>query len=282
MKKILILTILILFSYTVKAQFFNESVRWKEASVQVYPIEQILSFTEYTIKGKTEVEGKEYFNLYCNGSLSYYIRETEDQKVYIYYPKREKEFLVYDFDFVEGKEIHYESFRTYNNNHSLKINKVGFENLLDAKNYEYACASSNFFTSTTLKIIKGIGCTNGFFYYMRDHILSRMPILYEFYRDDVLIYQYPQKYPLEIKNREKNNLVTVYSQPSKDLVNFIFKTEDTNRLIIYNLQGSFIKSYDIKNRSTLKIKNEFNSGIYLYKIECKNNRVLTGKFIITR
>jgi hypothetical protein len=279
MKKILILTILILLSYTVKAQFFDESVRWKEASVQVYPIEQILSFTEYTIKGKTEIDGNTYFNLYEDGDLNYYIREEENEKVYIYCPKRKKEFLVYDFDFVEGKEIYYESFRTHNNFHSLKINEVNFEKLLDGKSHQYAYAFSSFFSST-VKIIRGIGSTNCFFYYMQDHVLSHMPILYEFYRNDVLIYQYPKKYPLEIKNSEKNNLVTVYPQPAKDNITFKFKAEGAEELRIYNSKGVLIKTYNVNYVYSFKVKELLQPGVYFYTIQYKKSKTLSGKFII--
>ncbi|MCT4688510.1 T9SS type A sorting domain-containing protein [Vallitalea sp.] len=282
MKKIVILITVVLLSISAKAQFFDESVRWKEATIEVYPKEQILFFTEYTIKGKTEIEGKEYFNLYCDNHLSYYIRETPDEKVYVYHPKNKKEYLVYDFNFEKDKVISYELFHEDYNTQALKIKEVGFEKLLDGKNYEYVYAGSKRIYS--IKFIKGIGSTNGFFYHMYAYLIehmSRTNRLCEFYKDDVLIYNYPVNYPMSIENTEESNSVIIYPQPSKNIINFKFNTEDVEILNIYDQSGILIKSYNVKNKSIFTIKNELNTGVYIYHIKTKSNKTTVGKFIIT-
>ncbi len=282
MKKILILTTLILLSYTVNAQFFNESVRWKEIKVSS-ETHQIISYVTFHIKGKSQIDGKTYLNVCVGDDLRYYIHETEDKKIYIYFPSCKHETLLYDFDWQVGGKMHYEMYCTNGKFYFFEITKLSPIKLLNNKDYVCANYGKEFFGNPSM-IIKGFGSTNGFF----DHIFPKptcsdytINLLYELYKDDELVYRYPEEIPLNIKNSEENNLVTVYPQPSNGFVSFMFNIEDVETLNIYNQQGSFIKSYGIKNRSTLKIQNEFSSGIYVYKVECKNNRVLTGKFIIT-
>ena len=282
MKKILILTTLILLSYTVKAQFFNESVRWKEVTIAITTSgEQFYFFNEYSIKGKTKIEGKEYFNLYCENLLRYYIRETQDQKVYVYHPEIKKVFLLYDFDFKKDKVIPFLPFHKDSKLESLKIDEVGFEKLLDGKNYEYAHANSK--SIDLLKIIKGVGSTNGFLYHMNiiQGFSNRNTLLYEFYKNDVLIYNCPKEsFVSDIKNDEENNQVTVYPQPARDNITFKFKAEGAEELRIYNSKGVLIKTYNVSNISSFKVEELLQSGVYFYTVQYKKGKTLSGKFII--
>ncbi len=281
MRKFIILITLFFSIYTISnAQFFNESVKWKEASVQVYPKEQILSFTEYKIKGKTEIDGKTYFNLYEDGNLNYYIRETEDKKVYVYCPKRGREFLCYDFEWQVGKEIYYQPFYRDGEFSSIKIDKINSIKLLDKKSYNYIDRGKDSYIGTSKMIINGICHNHGFFYLLKQKPISRREILYEFYRDDILVYQTPKKIPLDIKNSEENNPATVYPQPARDNITFKFKAEDAEELRVYNSKGVLIKTYNINKASTFKIEEALQAGVYFYTVQYKRAKTLSGKFII--
>jgi hypothetical protein len=281
MKKILILTTLILLSYNVKAQFFNESVRWNEVKVSS-ETHQIISHVTYHIKGKTQIDGKTYLNVCVDDDLRYYIHETEDKKIYIYFPSCKHETLLYDFDWQVGGRMHYEMYCTNGKFYFFEITKLSPIKLLNNKDYVCANYGKDFFGNPSM-IIKGFGSTNGFF----DHIFPKptcsdytINLLYELYKDDELVYRYPEDIPLNIKNGEENNQVTVYPQPAKDNITFKFKAEGAEELRIYNSKGILIKTYNINNLSKFKIEELLQTGVYFYTIQYKKSKTLSGKFII--
>lgn len=83
-----------------------------------------------------------YFKVFVDNNFYYALRETDDYKIYSYFADNQEELLIYDFDWVEGKELKFqyyeepETYQTY-----ATISQIDSVKLLD--NTYYKCLKSD-------------------------------------------------------------------------------------------------------------------------------------------
>ena len=76
----------------------------------------------------------------------------------------------------------------------------------------------------------------------------------------------------------------IYPNPNNGEFVFAYEIEQNAQLIIYNITGQKMVSFDLQPESnTLRIvENELENGIYFYKVFSKDEIIHTGKFTIIK
>ena len=143
-----------------------------------------------TIIGEdTVIEGETYSKMIRDNDFYVgAIRETEDHKIYAYYPGENQEILLYDFDWTPGKTI-YIPLLNYPGDSIVQAvigNTIDSILLLDGKYYQYVESFGNGY------IIRGIGHTTGFDLWNFSVPNCFCPIDFLcFHIDDELVYRSP-------------------------------------------------------------------------------------------
>jgi N-acetylneuraminic acid mutarotase len=85
---------------------------------------------------------------------------------------------------------------------------------------------------------------------------------------------------LSVHSNSDSNLKT-FPNPSNDVIYFDYLNFEMAQsvLLVYSYTGELIKEVNITTRNFSITKNEFESGIYFYKLIENNSMVATGKFI---
>jgi len=88
----------------------------------------------------------------------------------------------------------------------------------------------------------------------------------------------PKLEGVSIENYKKDYL-TVYPNPSNDFIYFKSKTTLATELLVYSNTGQLIKTLHLNSGTEKITKNEFESGIYFYRLLNKEEVLTAGKFI---
>lgn len=85
---------------------------------------------------------------------------------------------------------------------------------------------------------------------------------------------------LEILNMEGDHL-SIYPNPADDIMYFDLGNNEMNEaeMLIYSYTGELISKININSSIFTISKDEFETGVYFYRVVEKNNVVTTGKFI---
>ncbi|HET9570907.1 MAG TPA: T9SS type A sorting domain-containing protein [Bacteroidales bacterium] len=245
----------------------------------------------YWISGDTVFKGKAYKKLYreCvyqdsaefhNDGLIYRygisfrlgIREDEQGRIYISdnvsYPT---ELLLYDFsDWDIGDTLFLNRGGDNITPTIITVNNLDSILLLDGS---YAKSFSGF---DQLKLINGIGFTNGFLFPIAPYPGSILrSLIFRFYKGDRLLWENP-KY-VDLNNLRNNMVVRTYS--AKNILNFNLPF-NFNQLELYSLDGSLL--YKCYNQGNTKIQiGPISNGVYLFKVNDTNgSAIIRGKTIV--
>jgi len=288
MKKIITL-VLLFFTTIVQAQTteyaFNKRSNWTIITTSVFD-KTFFKIDTYNIDGDTVIDNKSYSKLLRNNNFYAAIRETEDHKIYVYFPDWWDcgELLIYDFDWHPNDTLYQET--TYNcyfpEDSVIQVilgNEIDSIQLLDGKYYKYA----NYFGST---IIRGIGDTGGFFISTFDLPTNGdQYALLCFYIDDVLVYRNPNYSDcngnsVNIVTVDDDSKIKVYPNPSNHSITVEFPENlDVDVFKIFDTKGTLVGIYEVSGKIQIEVSN-LAKGTYVYSAVLKNNQQLSGKIII--
>lgn len=275
--------ILLLIVQVVKGQYFDTSSNWTLITTNVFD-STFYEISTFKVDGDTLINDINYFNVFYNDNFFCALRESEKNKIYSYFSDLQKELLIYDFDWIEGKELkyqHYEeegAYRTY-----ATINQIDSVKLLD-NNY-YKCLKSG----NDIFCIQGIGDLDGFFSFMfLSPTNGDQTAVLCFYKGEQLIYSNPDYNNCEVtsiyNNIYSDKNVIVYPVPSDGSVIIKLLGDDfinADYIKIYNEAGVLIKSIRINETRIINI-NQLTGGIYVYQIIFEKGQNISGKIIITQ
>ena len=282
--KILVLILLFTVQQVVKSQSFDKKSSWKEVTTNVMD-DTFFEINTYKIDGDTLIGDKSYSKIFRNNKFFSALRETEDNKIYAYFPNF-KEYLVYDFDWYLNKTLYCQTSYADNYVQAVLGNSIDSIQLLDGKYYK--CVKNH---TGEVSLIRGIGNTLGFFI-----LTFSLPTngdkyaLLCFHIDDELIYLNPKYSDCNgtlidtgihrIETTDNDSKIKLYSNSSNDIVTVEFlENLTTDAFKIFDIKGSLIRIYEVKGKNKIEIKN-LEKGTYLYSAITKNNQNLSGKIII--
>ena len=136
---------------------FSKKSNWAEITTNLLD-NTFVNIDSYKIEGDTLIEGKSYSKLLLNNNFFSALRETEDNKIYGYFPflDPKRELLIYDFDWYPGKTLYFQP--EYMDEPVVQVvlgDIIDSIQLLDGKYYQYVDTGN-------LRIIRGIGNTGNY------------------------------------------------------------------------------------------------------------------------
>ena len=176
---------------------FSKKSSWKEITTNLFD-STFFEINTFSIKGDTTINGKNYSKIYANNKYCSAFRETDDNRIYVYWSNgfQPGEYLTYDFDWYPGKKLYFHYPDEMGGIDSAVLvtlgNSIDSIQLLDGKYYQFVKIGNSQFGPELL--IKGIGKNTGGFF---NHTLGP-PIpngdqyaLFCFFIDDILVYSNP-------------------------------------------------------------------------------------------
>jgi hypothetical protein len=263
-------------------QVFDLNSNWTEIRYKISD-GSVQSINNYRVDGDTIIGNVQYARIIRNGNFELAIRESVDFKVFVYYPETELEYLLYDFDWIEGKTLYFQEPQLNEVNTYFTINTIDSIELLDGKYYKCLKVDDEIFC------IRGIGSIDGFFSFFFEQPLdgTRTAILC-FYKGEQLIYSNPDYnnctvHTELIKNCNNDNFIKIYPQPSNGTITIELlsnASEDAIEILIFDERGIIVDSFELFERNSIKIQN-LPVGTYFYQIYTPLNQKYSGKIIIT-
>ena len=89
---------------------------------------------------------------------------------------------------------------------------------------------------------------------------------------------------LSVQSNEIIDFTQPFPNPAKTQINFVFDDKILNqnyKLIIYNVNGQIVSTYQIKTSNFQLKKQDLNAGLYFYTIQSDNAILTKGKFIFS-
>ena len=282
MKKIIMLTPLF-FLTIVQAQTieqsFDKKSSWTTITTNMFD-DTFSEISTYKVDSDTLIGGKSYSKLLRNNNFYSALRETEGNKIYAYFSDLERELLIYDFDWQPNKTLYCQTSYEDNVVQAVLGNSIDSIQLLDGKYYK--CVKNY---AEEVNLIRGIGDTRGLFISTFDLPTNgNTYALLCFHIDDILVYRNPN---FSYCNTSSINIITdngtkikVYPNPSSDILTIEFlENLKIDTFKIFDIKGSLIRTYEVKEKNKIEVKN-LETGIYMYYAIIKNNQNLSGKIII--
>ena len=170
-----------------KSPSFDRNSSWSIITTNVFD-ETFYRIDTYKITEDTLINNKNYLKILIDDDFCVALRETDDNKIYVYIPSLERELLIYDFDWYPNKTLYCQTSYEDNVVQAVLGNSIDSIQLLDGKYYK--CWGSYMGIPT---IIRGIGHTAGFFIQTFDLPTNgNQYALLCFYIDDILVYRNPK------------------------------------------------------------------------------------------
>ena len=280
MKSKILILILFFTVQLVKSQSFDKKSSWTIITTNMFD-DTFSEISTYKVDSDTLIGGKSYSKLLRNNNFYSALRETEDNKIYAYFSDLEKELLIYDFDWYPNKTLYCQTSYDDNVVQAVLGNSIDSIQLLDGKYYK--CVKNN---AEEVSLIRGIGDTRGFFISTFELPTNgNKYALLCFHIDDILVYRNPNFSYCNTANSiniavDNDSKIKVYPNPSDNIVTIEFLENlriDTFK--IFDIKGSLIRTYEVKGKSKIEVKN-LKKGIYMYSAIIKNNQNVSGKIII--
>ncbi|MDD2797977.1 MAG: hypothetical protein PHV20_05235 [Bacteroidales bacterium] len=160
-----------------------KNVKWSEIVTKesVSPV-----IHRYEILGDTVLSNVLYYKVTKDGVYYSAVRQDSQNKVYVFFPNKTHEKLVYDFQWNVGDSLKYEPL----DNEQLllmgKIDQIGSILLFNNKPYQTVAFGGN------TKIIQGVGSLNGFFTHLFESINGEKTELLCYSKNNQLLYLNPK------------------------------------------------------------------------------------------
>jgi len=167
-------------------QAFSKNSSWTEITTNRFD-DTFSEINTYKIDGDTLIGGINYSKLHRNNNFYSALRETENNRIFVYFPDLDRELLIYDFDWDYNKTLYSQ---TWNGDSVVQAvvpngGPQQFIILLDGKRHR-------FINIGDARLIKGIGDTRGFFSSTFETPTNGdQTTLLCFYRGDTLVYRNP-------------------------------------------------------------------------------------------
>ena len=174
-------------------KFYPEGTTWVDAYVSInsgVPCR----LDAYEVGGDTVLNGKTYSKVLNNGDpWEWLLREEAPAKVYLRSIYDEYEFLAYDFEWAEGKEISHGYADPMYGETSFVISGIGQATLMDGS----SCDCIGVLDEDGDFMLRGIGSGSGIFVpFFELPPDGTVPRLYSFTRGGTLLYQYGGALPV--------------------------------------------------------------------------------------
>ncbi|MFN8116510.1 MAG: T9SS type A sorting domain-containing protein [Bacteroidia bacterium] len=102
-----------------------------------------------------------------------------------------------------------------------------------------------------------------------------------YYLDSVSLWQ--NNFPTFVKEDLKSEIVSVYPNPAKDVINFKFTNATEKRKVeLYDAVGELVLSEDVSTQNSSLNIHHLANGIYFYRILVNGNTVNTNKIVIIK
>lgn len=284
MKNTILTLCFILMSLGTHGQYFDKQSNWTIITTNTLD-KNFTRIDTYRVDGDTLFNGKNYWKVNLNNFFYCAVRVSGDNNVFAYYPDRNEELLVYDFNWVIGKELKFQAseengeYFTYYS----EIKEIDSLQLLDNKYYKYIKSDNNIYC------IQGLGDLDGFFSF----VISRptngdQTALLCFYKGEQLIYSNPRYSNCSVTVLQNTDIansepgIKIYPQPSKggitvELVGSQFDGAESIR--IYSQNGSLVGSMKIDSTRQIDL-NVASSGVFIYQISDQKGKVVSGKMYL--
>ena len=128
-----ILIIILLFTVqVVKSQSFNKKSSWTVITTNMFD-DTFSEVSTYKMDSDTLIGGINYSKLLKNNIFYSAFRETEDNKIYVYFSFLNRELLIYDFDWQPNKTLYCQTSYEDNVVQAILGNSIDSIQLLDGK-----------------------------------------------------------------------------------------------------------------------------------------------------
>jgi hypothetical protein len=220
-----------------------------------------------------------------------FIRETPEKKIYYRTDTSYQEYLLYDFELSVNDTIFSTAINSYANSwHLITIPFIvsSIDSMLIGNEYKkqihlYSIPANEI----TDQWIEGMGSMHGILHWNAGLIGGDYYELLCFYENDTLKYQNPAFDTCYIvyTNIEENPYsidISVYPNPVTNISTLTIKGNIKNeklKLEIFNITGEIIISERIENKFLIN-RDEFNTGIYFFKVFNESGMIKTGKLMI--
>jgi hypothetical protein len=265
-------------------QYFNKSSNWTVIKTNAFD-ESYRKRVSYKVLGDSIVGGKEYLKVYINDAFRFLMRESGEGIVYVYQPSYEKDLVVYDFNWSEGKTLEHQFWEEPDEFYPyISINTIDSIKLLDDKYYKCLKIDDKVYC------IQGLGGMQGFFRHMFPIPTdgTRAALLCFFHGDQLIYsntdYKDCSSIRVDVENEMISEQVLVYPQPSGGIVTFEFpklQFGKVNQLKIFSESGKLVCSQQISNINQITIS-DLNDGVYIYSFLSQEKQMITGKFIVKK
>jgi len=304
MKRIITVLIVIGFTNLITAQNIVDTTKmWRNRIIGFECNSNPYSerYTE-TIKfeGDTTINFKQYKKIfravdefYSQWEFYAFIREDNNEKVFIRADTSQQEYLLYDFNpNINDTLMVYSIFDyTYFNaefgfvSNIMKVDSIDTVFIAGKNRKRISISCDNCMEEYW---VEGIGnLENGILHNQMGYFNSITQNLLCVYNSDTLLYENPDinscyeyyECPTNIVEKNKIKKITIYPNPITETSTLKIDNSNNNTLEIYDNQGKLITKINIDNEYIINRK-DFKSGIYFYLIRNKENLIGKGKFII--
>ncbi|MDL2242123.1 T9SS type A sorting domain-containing protein [Bacteroidales bacterium OttesenSCG-928-K03] len=260
--------------------------------------QQTIHFTaNETVNILDNVYYKIIYDGYCEDYNEFYIRETEDKKVFAIFPQitdmlgYEKEILLYDFGVEVGDTIFFEYTGMRDNKDDCTWFYYYPHNFIVTEIRDYELYNGQI--RKALKIdgrlndlwVEGFGSPDFLLgVYQLENLLSDMISLTCFYHNDELLYK--QKICFDclcFNSIEDHNIsadLSIYPNPSNDLLCVEFSDYQIKDITIFDITGKEIQTINNVNSNITNVNiTNLAKGIYNLRINTACGNTACGKFV---
>lgn len=286
MKKIIITAALLFALQIVKAQFLTDNMRWTYIETNIFEDIPDKVYSD-RIEGDTIITGLTYFKVYNENNIFFAaLREDTANKIFFYDFFTNREYLLYDFEWENGKELLYQ-WRVYDSvlgDYPLisyaVIDKMDSVQLLDGLYYKCLRDGTS---ENRINVIQGIGDLKGFFLYpLRPSNGSQIDLLC-FHKGNQLIYLNPDYEDCtagitsNIEELSKDKIKIFPNPTSNNLTIEIDKPYSQIKIEIRDVQGRILYQKETLE-NPIRLDN-WSAGIYMVKLQV-DNKVITKKIML--
>lgn len=297
MKKIICVLLIIMCANGVISQTLVDTT--KKWSTKINRLPSWTVITEFIKFGQdTTIDSKTYKKVWRSTDefqeiwISYgFIRENPDKKIYFRTDTSFQEYLLYDFELNVNDTVYSTAITSYADYYTLATAPfvvISIDSMLIGNEYKKQFNLFSIYANMeTDQWIEGVGSKSGVLHWNAGLIGGDHYELLCFSENDTLKYQNPfwntcYYVYTNIQEIFDGINVSIKPIPVTNISNFTIEGNNNDHyfiLEIYHITGKKIISARIKNNYVIN-RNEFYSGLYLYRLFNQSGIIKTGKIII--